>query len=212
MIKLRHLIIENEEPSIEMADLIRMAKSKGYIHQTFRGDIDAGEIFNYTPKERREYGIFTTPYKEVAAIYAGSRKPASPRRFFVRAEKILDLTKDSLQNMKWVNTWGEGFDEWHDPQSGEEITPWEVLEGGRLFDYEGDWSSNRWKDIQQTAHNYGYDVVILPDYDSNVGIFPSMVVFDEKNLKLADLVTYDDHNQPIPLDQRFNKITDDIRY
>lgn len=187
-----------------------IAASKGYKYSTYRGDIYAEEITSYSPKERREHGIFTTPIKEIAAIYASNN---DPRQFFIKANRILDLTKDTLENMRWVNKWGESaFDDWRDPQSGEEVSPWYVLEGGRMFDYEGTWSAERWMDLQATAESEGYDVVILPDYDRTHGIFPSWVVFDEKNLKLADPTTYDDNKIPIPLNLRFNSSSDDIRY
>ena len=215
MILLKHLLYEvdiGEPITPEYEDVIRTAKSKGYVHQTYRGDTFAGEIFNYSSKERREYGIFTTPVKEIAAVYAGDRSKGIPRLFYVKAPRVLDLTIDSMENMKWVQKWGERFDEWRDPQTGEEVDAWYILEGGRMFDYEGDWSTERWKDIQKEAHRQGYDAVILPDYDSRNGIFPSFVVFDERNLKLAAPVTYDDQQQPIPLDKRFDDKTDDIRY
>jgi hypothetical protein len=212
MIKLRHLLyeIENQENnSPDREDVMNAAKSKGYNHFTFRGDINAERITSYTMKERREYGIFTTPIRHVARVYARDK---SPRGFYVKAHRILDLTKDTIENMKWVIEWGKKFSPWNDPQSGEDIDAWYALEGGRMFDFEGDWSCYRWKDIQRTADNQGYDAIILPDFDSTVGIFPSFVIFNEKNLKLADTVTYDDSKSPIPLEQRFNSQSSDIRY
>jgi hypothetical protein len=203
VIKLRRLICEEEDPRIK-----KLAHARGYTYETFRGDTDADNIFNYTRKERREYGIFTTSDKEVAAVYARDREP---RRFYVRAPRVLNLMNDTLENMMWVNKWGESFDEWRDPQSGEEVDAWYILEGGRMFDYEGDWSSERWMDIQGAAHSDGYDAVILPDTDHR-RIFPSFVVFDEHNLKLADLITYDDDKNPIPYEKRFDHKSDDIRY
>jgi hypothetical protein len=197
------MLTEDEDPRIK-----KLAHSRGYTYETFRGDSDAGNIFSYSRKERREYGIFTTTVKEVAKGYAHDREP---RRFYVRAQKILNLMNDSLQNMMWVNKWGESFDEWRDPQTGEEVDAWYILEGGRMFDYEGDWSSERWIDIQGAAHADGYDAIILPDTDHRQ-IFPSFVVFDEHNLKLADLITYDDDNHPIPYEKRFDYKSDDIRY
>ena len=203
-IKLRRLLCEEEDPRIK-----KLAHSRGYTYETYRGDTDADHIFNYTQKERREFGIFTTTDKEVAAVYARDREP---RRFYVRAPKVLDLMNDSLQNMMWVNKWGEeSFGEWRDPQTGEVVDAWYVLEGGRMFDFEGNWSCERWMDLQGTAAAAGYDAVILPDSDHR-RIFPSFVVFDERNLKLADLVTYDDDKNPIPYDKRFDPSSDDIRY
>lgn len=203
MIKLKHLLRESEDPRVK-----KLAVARGYTLETYRGDVDADRIYSYSPRERREHGIFTTVDKEVAAVYARDKEP---RKFYVRAPKILDLTHDSLANMKWVNKWGEVWGEWRDPQSGEEVDAWYILEGGRMFDYEGDWSSERWMDLQATAESEGYDAVILPDTDHR-RIFPSFVVFDEHNLKLADAITYDDNKNPIPFEKRFDRTSDDIRY
>jgi|FAXJ01.1.fsa_nt_gi hypothetical protein len=203
MIKLKSALLEEEDPRIK-----KLAHARGYAYETYRGDTDAGRIYAYTRKERREYGIFTTTDKEVAAVYARDK---DPRRFYVRAPKILNLMEDSLKNMMWVKKWGESFDEWRDPQTGEEVDAWYILEGGRMFDYEGDWSSHRWRDIQASADSDGYDAVILPDTDHR-RVFPSFVVFDERNLKLADSMTYDDEKNPIPYHHRFDSSLDDIRY
>lgn len=114
--------------------------------------------------------------------------------------------------MKWVMAWGQRYDDWRDPQSGEETNAWDVLSGGRMFDYEGDWSTERWMDIQFWAEHKGYNAIILPDYDSDIGIFPSFVIFDERNIKLSDPITYDDNENPIPLEKRFDSSSPDIRY
>lgn len=196
-------MVESEDPKVK-----RLAAARGYTFETYRGDTDAGNIFVYHPKERREHGIFTTPNKEVASVYAQDH---DPRKFYVRAPKVLDLTKDSLENMMWVKQWGTIWEPWNDPQTGEAVDAWYILEGGRMFDYEGDWSAERWMDIQATAENEGFDAIVLPDTD-NRRIFPSFVVFDERNLKLADAVTYDDQNNQIPFNLRFDKTSKDIRY
>ena len=205
MIKIRPLL----EDANAMEAIRELAQSKGFVHVTYRGDIDADRINTYSPKERREHGIFTTPMKEAAAVYARDKEP---RMFYVKAKKILDLTKDTMEHMRWVMKWGESFDDWTDRQSGEPTDAWSELSGGRMFDYEGDWSTERWIDIQATAESQGYDAIILPDHDNHLGIFPSFVVFDEKNLKLADPITYDDNEQPILVQHRFNAASDDIRY
>ena len=190
------------------------AKKAGYDRETFRGDSMPDDIVVYDPKERREVGIFTTPVREIADVYAnkGGRLSNASRRFYVRAPKVLDLTKDNLSTMRWVAKWAESFDEWIDRQTGEEVSAFDILQSGRMFDYEGDWSSERWMDLQATAEIEGYDAVVLPDYDSERGVFPSLVVFDSKNLKLADPATYDDNGNLIPLSRRFDDARADIRY
>ena len=205
--KLKSLLYEyHNNDSHQVA---QSAQAKGYTYKSYRGDRTYDEITIYSPKDRREHGIFTTPVKEIAATYA---RGDTPRLFYIKAPKLLDLTIDSIENMRWVEKWAESFDDWRDRQSGEEMSAWDILSGGQMFDYEGNWSSERWMDIQATAENQGYDAVVLPDYDSSYGIFPSFVVFDEHNLKLADETTYDDRKTPIPVEQRFNEKIDDIRY
>lgn len=205
MVKLKHILCEGTEDH----RVKRLAEARGYRHETYRGDTDDGNIFVYSRKERREHGIFTTPIKEVAAIYS---RDHDPRKFYIRAPQVLDLTKDTLENMMWVKKWGEIWGPWNDRQTGESVDAWDVLEGGRLFDYEGTWSCERWTDIQATAESDGFDAVVLPDYDRKSGIFPSFVVFDERNIKLADAMTFDDEKHPIPFDLRFDKTSGDIRY
>jgi hypothetical protein len=215
MIKLRSLLKESEDYDIvnrDQSSVAQLARSRGYVYRSYRGDSLAGEIFNYSPKERREHGIFTTPIKDVAKTYAGGQFKSDPRLFYIKASKLLNLTDDTLPNMHWVEKWAESFDEWIDKTSGDPMSAWDILQSGQLFDYEGTWSAERWMDLQATAENDGYDAVILPDYDSSHGVFPSLVVFDEKNLKLADLETFDDNKRSIPLELRFNEKTDDIRY
>lgn len=147
----------------------------------YRGDT---EDFNQFDRSKtRENGFFFTTEEKVARGYA---KGGLLRAFYIRAKKVLNLMEDTRESRRWVREWSENFDEWVDRESGEEMDPFDILQGGRMFDYEGDWSSERWLDIQAQAENQGYDAVILPDYDSDIGIFPAVVVFDPRNIKLVD--------------------------
>lgn len=57
MIKLRGLLFEIGAPD-KFTEIVKsVARSKGYTHETYRGDIDANDIKVYSKKERREYGI-----------------------------------------------------------------------------------------------------------------------------------------------------------
>ena len=205
MKSLKKILVEGaEDPRVK-----RLASARGYTIETYRGDADADEIHVYTRKERVEHGLFTTPVLEAAKIYA---RDNNPRKFYVRAPKLLDLTKDTLENMMWVKKWGETWEPWRDPGTGEAVDAWDILEGGRMFDYEGNWSRERWIDIQATAQSEGFDAIVLPDFDSDLGVFPSLIIFDERNIKLADTMTFDDERHPIPFHLRFDKTSDDIGY
>ena len=140
----------------------------------YRGE-QSGERFERFDRSRtRERGFFFTPQRGVAAGYD---RDEDPRAFVIAAERVLDLTRDTPANRRWVDNWGKSFDSWVDRASGENIDPFTVLEGGRLFDYEGNWSSERWRDIQASAEADGYDAVVLPDYCGKAGVFPAVVAF-----------------------------------
>ena len=144
----------------------------------YRGEQSGEEVTVFDPRKTREGGFFFTPDKNVAASYA---RNGELRAFYIKAEKVLDLTRDSLAARRWVAKWAKSFDEWIDRQSGEEVDPFDVIESGRLFDYEGDWSSERWIDLQLSAKADGYDMLIAPD--THDGVFSSYIVFDPKNIK-----------------------------
>lgn len=84
---------------------------------------------------------------------------------------------------------------------------------------------NRWglaystNDLVEEAIRQGYDGIVIKNVmDSGGGVLNAVIpqteriYFNPKNLKSADTVTYDDNGQIIPLSQRFNEETDDIRY
>lgn len=154
-------------------------------------------FYEFDPGKTRENGFFFTPDKDVANIYGRGESQG----YYIKAEKVLDLTQDTRETRQWVRKWAEAFDDWTDRQSGEPVDPFDVLESGQMFDYEGTWSSERWLDIQQTAREDGYDAVILPDYDSQKGVFPSVVVFEPTHIKSVDnRGTFD----PVNNDVRFS--------
>lgn len=197
--------VRNLSPTVTgESEVEQAARAAGYTLRVWRGD--STRFSEFDPRRRREFGVFTTPVKDVADKYAG--KLGESRPYYVKPGRLLDLTKETPANTKWVNKWGKeaGFD-FVDRETGETVTPWDALQSGRLFDWEGDWSSERWKDIQATAKQAGYDTVILPDYDSEVGIFPSVVVLTETNIKSADPETFNESGEPVPLTERFNTAT-----
>lgn len=148
----------------------------------WRGD---GEDFHvFDRRKNRENAIFFTPVKEVAQIYAGKRH--GPKDYYLKLVKFLDLASETTIADKFIRKWAKRFDEWVDRQSGEEVDPVDEVRGGRLFDYEGDWSSERWLDLQGYIEAQGYDGAALPDWDNDIGMFPAIIVFDPHNIKSVD--------------------------
>ena len=159
----------------------RMVNDDGSPMIVYRGDAEEFDVFDRS--KTRENGFFFTADKRIAKIYSRSNEP---RAYYIRAPKVLNLAADTMAARKWVQRWSKRFDEWIDRSSGETVDPFDVLQGGQMFDYEGNWSSERWLDIQATAENQGYDAVMLPDYDNGGGVFVSVVVFDPHNVKSVD--------------------------
>jgi len=100
--------------------------------------------------------------------------------------------------------------DWQDRQSGEDVAPEEVVFGGRLFDYEGNWSAKLWNDLQSYVHSRGYDAVRLSDLIDGERA-PVVVALHEAAIKSAAPFCYDDAGDLIPLEHRFSKNTPDIR-
>lgn len=77
--------------------------------------------------------------------------------------------------------------------------------------YITDWDSIKEKDgydLQQILIEKGHDSVIIRDYQKP----DYYVVFSPNQIKSSDPTTYDDSNQKIPLEERFNPSNPDIRY
>jgi hypothetical protein len=67
------------------------------------------------------------------------------------------------------------------------------------------------KNLAELARNSGYNSI--KGGGTNIGdIGVEYVIFDEKNIKSADPVTYDDNGNVIPLSERFKEDNSDIRY
>ena len=70
----------------------------------------------------------------------------------------------------------------------------------------------RMTDVLLQAKNNGNDGVIFADIQEIGGRAPQYVVFEPNQIKSADPFTFDDEGKLIPLSQRFNPETNDIRF
>ena len=67
--------------------------------------------------------------------------------------------------------------------------------------------------VTQTLRDAGFDSIhVLRDEGSFGRVASTVAVFDSEQIKAADTVTYDDSGNVIPLSQRFDASTPDIRY
>jgi hypothetical protein len=200
-----------ERGDMEMAQRMvdEAARAAGYEIETWRGDQNWWNDF----KNRREVGIFTSQDKQFADEYGLARRGVT-RRFYVKTNSVLDLSNPNNSAMRWIKEWGEAWQEdgWTDRATGEDITAYDAITSGRLFDYEGDWSSERWQDLQLAAKNAGFDLLIVPDAATDIEEPTATIVLQDGNIKLADPVTYDASGNAIPLSQRFDSTTADINY
>lgn len=191
----------------EMVDAA--AKAAGLTETVWRGDRGGDGINTYSLKERREVGIFTTEDQAIADDYAGRGRKA--RKFYVGG-KTLDLTRLTADTVKWINNWAEDAGwEFVDRESGDTVSAEDAVLSGRLFDWEGTGSGRMWKDIQSTAKDQGYDIVKLVDTHLQQE-FVSTVVLNETKIKLAESVVRNDSGDVVPLSQRFQADSLDIRY
>jgi hypothetical protein len=198
----------------DMATAQRMvdetAMAAGYdTTETWRGEQSGSRPFVYQRDKRREAGIFTTRDKETAQGYD---KTGNARRFYQKDGNILDLTDYTQDGIELIQGWAEesGYD-FIDRYSGEEVNPIDAVLGGHLFDWEGDWSAERWASLQEYVNDKGYDVVRLNDQGFGKSVV-SEVALNSTALKLADPITYDDAGNIIPLSERFNAASEDVRY
>lgn len=147
----------------------------------YRGEGTGGDFEQFDRRMTGENAFFFTADKSIASVYARGQEP---RQFYLKSEKLVDITrgKDSAD---FIRKWAKVWDEWVDRQSGEEVDPVEYVREGRLFDYEGDWSGERWKDLQATIESEGFDGAVLPDWDNDTGMFKAIVVFTPTQIKSA---------------------------
>jgi hypothetical protein len=177
------------------------ARLAGLDKEVWRGDW-SNEIWSYPRSRRNEPGIFTTTHRPTAEVYAESGS-GEARRFYVGG-RTLDLSADTAAARKWLNTWAQeaGWD-FVDRTTGESVTPAEALFTRRMWDWEPDGRGSRWKDLQATAKEQGYDIVLLPDTGEYENI-TSTVVLNENKIKLADPITFDESGAVVPLSRRFD--------
>lgn len=170
--------------------------------------------FKYIAYHNSREEKLTNFYNRSAGIHFGSLKAANDRgeqrdwdddirnwtnKYFLKVDNPLVIEKDFDWEM-------ESFDDWSSPEDDvyfDDINPFAYLANELGFDIEG-------KEIDEIINEHGYDCIIYRNQREDVGNY-SIAMFNPNHIKLAEQ-TYDNNNNPIPLEQRFNTNTNDVRY
>ena len=147
----------------------------------------------------RAGAVYFTPEKD--KILSEDYGPVKPYYFFP-TKKVADLTADTPEFRKLVKEFNDA--------GGYEGADW--LEEGEtpLYDPNRDKSWELFDDPETDASDFlregDYDAVILEEYRGE-----SYAVLDPSKIKSADPATYDEQGNLIPLSERFDPKSDDIR-
>ena len=212
---IRRVLSETSYPGLDdiigKNDLTKMAISKGFKlighHNTNNPYLNQGGF-----------------YKRSAGIHFGSLKAANDRgeerdwddesenwthKYFLKVENPLVIEKDFDWEM-------ESFDDWSSPDDDKyfddinidayfrDVLGWDIM----VYDENGEVKYG--KSTKEIINEHGYDCIIYRNEREDVGNY-SIAMFESNNIKLAGL-TYDDEGNLIPLNERFNTNTNDVRY
>lgn len=167
--------------------VLKVAEDAGYIIPAYHGTRSSA----FTEFKRAFWGIFLASKRSVAERYAGK---GSGHVFDLVAKINKPYVVKADINLQ--------------PTYADRIpTPSEMVEAG----HEGQYVSV--EDIAMFAKGERYDGVIIEGVIEDGGIYTSdIVVFDPRQIKSAETVTYDDKGEIIPPSERFNDRDPDIRF
>lgn len=201
--------------AIEMLDAAAIAA--GYDTKAFHG---TEKGFNVFQADYRTGGNFFTPQEDAAKAYADAQSSGNGGvviPVYLNLGKTFEIDAKGSQwdevPVEWeVDSREDDYDEFFDSYGDAEREalkhPDAVISSSGISDT---------NDIAKRANNDGYDSVIIRNvYDPGDSSFDSMqddiVIFTPSRIKSAEPFTFDDDGDLIPLSQRFNPESDDIRF
>lgn len=201
--------------AIEMLDAAAIAA--GYGTKAFHG---TEKGFNVFQADYRTGGNFFTPQEDAAKAYANAQslgKGGVVMPVYLNLGKTFEI--DAKENqwdevpIEWeVDSQKDDYDEFFDSDSDAEKEalkhPDAVISSSGISDT---------TDIAKRAKSNGYDSVVIRNiYDPADNSYNSMqddiVIFTPSRIKSAEPFTFDDNGNLIPLSERFNTESDDIRF
>lgn len=201
--------------AIEMLDAAAIAA--GYDTKAFHG---TEKGFNVFQADYRTGGNFFTPQEDAAKAYADAQSSGNGGvviPVYLNLGKTFEIDAKESQwdevPVEWeVDSREDDYDEFFDSYGDAEREalkhPDAVISSSGISDT---------NDIAKRAKNDGYDSVIIRNvYDPGDSSYDSMqddiVIFTPSRIKSAEPFTFDDDGDLIPLSQRFNPESDDIRF
>lgn len=201
----------------EMVD--QAAERAGYKYKGYHGTIDNFNVFskelqgrNWDGDSRLGKGFYFAFDEHTAQEWTEGTRVVSA---FLHMRKPLDLRREAPKDIiaridAYIDRKIDSYDESY-PISREQFVknvrriqeiykndPGTFLDQFKYDDY-GEMTDG----IRELLEEMGYDGIIAED---------EMVVFESNQIKSADPVTYDDAGNVIPLSERFNTESDDIRF
>lgn len=193
-------------------DIASLASSRGYnVGPAYHGtSASVSEFQGFRPnfftldkKYAKMYVHKGKGRKKILCCFLSIRNPFDPRKSVKEIE---------IFNQDFPEYWGKRFPSLMDAKLFEPFK----IKAGELIPFQ--WADQffTFLRIQKREQNWGYDSIFV-----NEGDFPAFMGSSEKmsivplsntQIKLADPTTYDDAGNPIPLSERFNPNTSDIRY
>ena len=214
----------------------KMAKLAGYDSpKVYHGTNKKFSVFDTEGRGKTHgSGAFFTTNERNASTYGGNVVSA----FLMTDGHRVDAGGSNWNSLKvWEAFDHEGeslgeFDSVHEAmeEAGEEgsVIDFSVElseeEGYLVRDYDSDESSSSTDDISRQAREMGWGSIVFDniidskssaiDFSNDSARSPSSVyvVFNPNQIKSAEAVTYDDNGNVIPLSERFNESSDDIRF
>jgi len=187
----------------------------GYITGLWHGGGLSAEPSKNASIARAENGgaLFLAATKRVADGYAVGWEGAEP--YAVKTDNPFRPSDiEGAAAPKWIKEWVSFWrseDEWIDRFTGAEMSDSEVydmIQRTELYTYDSDGKGERWHDFLATLSDH---------HDAFVGYDPTdstqiAVVFSPEQVKSTLPATYDDQGNVIPLSERFQSTSPDIRF
>lgn len=184
-----------------------VAKKNGYTIKAYHGTRSTFDKFsrgkqgeNYKGYLRFGAGFYFTPSAEEAKQWIKRNAPGDPNvmSVYLKADRILDANSPIREATKDLIAQG------YSKLDAEFITE----RVSRYIDHLIGELGYTNEEVQDQLISYGYDAI-----DATIdGKSGEYIVFYPEHIKSADAVTYDDNSNVIPLSERFNEGTDNIRY
>ena len=180
-----------------------------------------GKGFNYIAYHNTDNDDLTFFNVRTSGIHFGSRKAAEDRgltrpnqshtnQYFLKIENPYVIEKDFDWEHQSIDPEFMDDDEYEEWRKEYDPTYYLSTQGFNEFEYDDDGNILYGRTMKEMLSDQGYDCIIYKNQKEDVGNY-SVCMFNPNNIKLAT-ITYDDNGNEIPLEQRFDTSTNDVRY